>query len=148
VSPADASAAAHLKSLGQGWDLLEANPLGTGLGTVGPRPLPGTTDFPAYVIESYYLAMGVSLGWLGFVWAIALPLTMLFLAIRTTRRGHILEGSCLLAIALATAVVGFVLPTMMEPQMAMIPWSVCALATSSLTGEGSPKAPAPKRATP
>ena len=138
VSAADSSAAAHLTSLGLGWQLLTSHPLGTGLGTVGPRPLPGTSDFPSYIIESYYLAMGVSLGWLGFLWAIALPLAMLALALMALRRGHTLEGTCLLAIGVTTAAIGVVLPTMMEPQIAMIPWSVCALAAASISRGDAP----------
>jgi hypothetical protein len=133
----DASAAAHINSLDIGWALLQANPLGTGLGTVGPRPLPGTSDFPAYVIESYYLGMGVSLGWLGLAWAIALPLAMLLMAILALRCGRTLEGLCLMAFTVSMGVISYVLPTMMEPQMAMIPWSMCALAASSTLGSGS-----------
>jgi hypothetical protein len=133
----DPSAAAHINSLSIGWALLQANPLGTGLGTVGPRPLPGTSDFPPIIIESYYLGMGVSLGWLGLAWAVALPLAMLLMAILALRRGRTLEGLSLLAFTVSMGLISYVLPTMMEPQMAMIPWSICALAASSKLGSGS-----------
>jgi hypothetical protein len=81
--------------------------------------------------------MGVSLGWLGLAWAIALPLAMLLMAILALRRGRTLEGLCLLAFTVSMGVISYVLPTMMEPQMAMIPWSMCALAASSTLSSGS-----------
>jgi hypothetical protein len=137
VGKSDQSTISHLNSLEGGWSLLKANPLGTGLGTVGPRPLPGTSEFPEYIIESYYLAMGVSLGWLGFAWVCFLPVAMLVTAAVALRRGRRLVGLCLLAFSVSMAIISYVLPTMMEPQMAMIPWSLCALAVSSTGGVAS-----------
>jgi hypothetical protein len=135
ASTNDQSTASHFSSLTQGWALVRENPFGTGLGTVGPRPLPGTSTFPKYNIESYYLAMGVSLGWLGFLWAIFLPLAMLMTAVRAIRKGRRLVGLCLLAFSVCVTLISILLPTMMEPQMAMIPWSLCALAVSTTNGE-------------
>jgi hypothetical protein len=126
----DGSTLGHLNSLDAGWSLVKANPLGTGLGTVGPRPLPGTSDYPQNIIESYYLAMGVSLGWLGLLWTALLPLAMLATAVIAMRRGARLVGLCLGAVTISMAILSYVLPTMMEPQIAMIPWSICALAVS------------------
>jgi hypothetical protein len=58
---------------------------------------------------------------------------MLALAVLALRRRLTLEGTCLLAIGVSSAAIGLVLPTMMEPQIAMIPWSVCALTASALS---------------
>jgi hypothetical protein len=127
----DQSTLSHLGSLRAGWSLVQANPLGTGLGTVGPRPLPGTSEFPLWVIESYYLGMGVSLGWLAFAWTGLLPLAMFLTAIAALRRGKSAAGVCLLGFSAAVAIISYFLPTMMEPQLAMIPWSLAALAASS-----------------
>jgi hypothetical protein len=131
----DQSTQAHLESLSDGWSMVKANPLGLGLGTVGSRADPLTSERPQYIIESWYLTMGVSLGWLGLAWAVFLPLAMFLVALTALRRGRSLAGLSLMALAVALAIVSYVLPTMMEPQMAMLPWSLAALAVSPASGQ-------------
>ena len=138
-SPVDPSTTAHVGSLARGWALVVANPLGVGLGNVGARPMPGSGALPGYIVESWYFAMGLSLGWLGLLWAVAFPMLVAIQAIRSWRSaGTALEASALLGIAVLVAIVGIVLPTMMEPEVAIVPWAVLALVasgarTSSLT---------------
>ena len=139
ASNADPGTLVHLDSLQTGWALVRANPLGTGLGTVGPRSLPGTSESPKYIIESYYLAMGVSLGWPGLSWALFLPLAMFLTAAAALRRGRSLAGLCLLAFSVPMAMISLVLPTMTEPHLAMIPWVLAALAVSSTPGSSTPE---------
>lgn len=138
----DPSTEGHLASLSAAWSAVEAHPLGLGLGTVGSRADPLTSERPQYIFESWYLTMGVSLGWLGLAWAVFLPFAMFFSALIALRRGRSLAGLSLLGLSVALAIVSFLLPTMMEPQMAMVPWSVAALAVSSAPGRASVPAPA------
>jgi hypothetical protein len=141
----DPSTLGHLDSLSAAWSVVQANPAGLGLGTVGSRADPLTSQRPQYIIESWYLTMGVSLGWLGLAWAVLLPFAMLFSALVALRRGRSLAGLSLLGLAIALAIVSFLLPTMMEPQMAMLPWSLAALAVSS-SAAGPTSEPAPASA--
>jgi hypothetical protein len=129
--PADVSTEAHLDSLAQGWSMVESHPWGIGLGTVGSRGVPGLADKPQYILESYYLSLGVMLGWPGLVWAVLLPLVMLLTAIRALRRGDMIVGLALLSLSVSVAIVGYWLPTIMEPEMAILPWSLAAVAVAS-----------------
>lgn len=136
----DPSTQDHLESLSAAWSLVKTHPLGLGLGTVGSRADPLTSERPEYIFESWYLTMGVSLGWLGLAWAAFLPFAMFFTALIALRRGRSLAGLSLLGLSVAMAIVSYLLPTMMEPQMAMLPWSLAALAVSPVSGP----APIPK----
>jgi hypothetical protein len=124
----DTSTVAHGNSLAYGVSLMEANPTGVGLGEVGARKDPITGEHPPYIVESYYLTMGVTFGWVGFAWAVLMPLAFLLTAVRAIRRGLLLAGSVLLGATLAAAVVSVLLPTMAEPQVAMLPWALAAFA--------------------
>jgi hypothetical protein len=131
ATPADPSTYAHLDSLTAGWSMVESHPLGIGLGTVGSRGVPNTSERPQYILESYYLSMGVMLGWPGLAWAFLLPLVMLITAIRALRRGDRTAGLALLALSVSVAIVSYWLPTIMEPEMAILPWSLAAVAVAS-----------------
>ena len=131
----DASTEEHLDSLAAGWSEVASHPLGIGLGTVGSRGVPGISDKPQYILESYYLSIGVMLGWLGLVWAVLLPLVMLLSAIHALVRGNKTVGVALLGMSVSVAIVSFWLPTIMEPEMAILPWSLAALAVSTLPGK-------------
>jgi hypothetical protein len=122
----DTSTVAHGNSLAYGVGLMESHPTGVGLGNVGARKDPITGETPKYIIESYYLTLGVTFGWVGLIWALVLPITFAFCAIRAIRRGLLLTGSALLGATLAAAVVSVLLPTMSEPQIAMLPWCLAA----------------------
>jgi hypothetical protein len=145
VAP-DSSTVDHIASLSQGISLLERHPLGVGLGNVGARAAPGTTEMPRYIVESWFLAMGLTLGWLGLLWAVAFPLILALMAYRVLiRRRDPLPAIALAVIAPAIVLVGLLLPTMMEPQIAMFPWAICGLAvvvvqrsqsTNGTTGNG------------
>ena len=111
--------------------MVESHPLGIGLGTVGSRGVPNTSERPQYILESYYLSMGVMLGWPGLAWAFLLPLVMLITAIRALRRGDRTAGLALLALSVSVAIVSYWLPTIMEPEMAILPWSLAAVAVAS-----------------
>jgi len=111
--------------------MVESHPWGIGLGTVGSRGVPGLVDKPQYILESYYLSLGVMLGWPGLVWAVLLPLVMLLTAIRALRRGDMVVGLALLSLSVSVAIVGYWLPTIMEPEMAILPWSLAAVAVAS-----------------
>jgi hypothetical protein len=117
--------------------MVASHPLGIGLGTVGSRGVPETTELPQYVLESYYLSMGVMLGWLGLGWAVLFALGLLITAGRAIRRGSTTVGLALLALSISLAIVSYWLPTIMEPEMAILPWSLAALAVSPLTGIAS-----------
>jgi O-antigen ligase len=143
----DPSTQGHLESLAAAWSAVQANPLGLGLGTVGSRADPLTSERPQYIFESWYLTMGVSLGWLGLAWAVFLPFAMFLSALIALRRGRSLAGLSLLGLSIALAIVSYLLPTMMEPQMAMLPWSLAALAVSSASGLTPVLAPAATAAT-
>jgi hypothetical protein len=127
----DNSTVDHLASLSDAWAVIRTHPLGVGLGTVGARSVPITGERPHYIIESWYFSMGVSMGWLGFAWAILLPIALLACALVSIRRRHALAGYALLGTALTVAFVGFLLPTMMEPQIAMIPWALAGFAVGA-----------------
>ena len=131
----DSSTVAHANSLELGVQLMEANPLGVGLGNVGPRTDPITGERPRYLIESYYLTLGVTFGWIGLVWALLLPLAFAVCAIRAIRRGVVLAGSALLGAAFAAAIVSILLPTMSEPQIAMVPWALAAFVAGPVLGK-------------
>jgi hypothetical protein len=149
----DPSTQGHLESIAAAWAVVEAHPLGLGLGTVGSRADPLTSERPQYVFESWYLTMGVSLGWLGLAWAAFLPLAMFLTALMALRRGRTLAELPLLGLSIAMAIVSYLLPTMMEPQMAMLPWALAAFAVSAapgeptvpaLAGQGRTTSPAPR----
>jgi hypothetical protein len=133
----DPSTVDHLISLSDGWALVQANPLGVGLGTVGSRVVPGTNEQPQMVFESWYLTMGVMLGWPGLIWCALFPLALLIAAIQALRRKRELAGLVLLGMSVSVATVSFLLPTMAQPQLAMLPWAVGALALAGTQGWGS-----------
>jgi hypothetical protein len=124
----DSSTIAHANSLSYGWSVVQANPLGVGLGEVGYRVVPWTGERAKYVIESWYLTMGMSLGWAGFVWALLLPPVFFLLALAAIRRGRVLPGLALLGTSVAIGGICVLLPTMAEPQLAMLPWALAAFA--------------------
>jgi len=140
----DPSTQGHIESLSAAWSAVTTHPLGLGLGTVGSRADPLTSERPEYIFESWYLTMGISLGWLGLAWAVFLPFALFFTALMALRRGRSLAGLSLLGLSIGMAIVSFLLPTMMEPQMAMLPWSLAALALSPALGP--PSAPEPAAA--
>jgi O-Antigen ligase len=126
--PPDPSTIGHVASLAQGWQLVVAHPLGVGLGNVGARPFPGSTEQPTYVVESWYLAMGLSLGWLGLVWALVFPAALGLAAIRALNRERaVLSALVALGLAALVAFVSLLLPTMQEPEVAMLPWVIFGL---------------------
>lgn len=126
--PPDPSTIGHIESLAEGWQLVVSNPLGVGLGNVGARPFPGSTERPTHIVESWYLAMGLSLGWLGLVWALLFPAAVGFAAIRALARERtVLSALVALGLGALLAFVGVLLPTMMEPEVAMLPWVAVAL---------------------
>jgi len=126
--PPDPSTIGHVASLAQGWQLVVAHPLGVGLGNVGARPFPGSTERPTYVVESWYLAMGLSLGWLGLVWALVFPAALGLAAIRALNRERaVLSALVALGLAALVAFVSLLLPTMQEPEVAMLPWVIFGL---------------------
>jgi hypothetical protein len=131
----DPSTLGHLESLSAAWSAVEAHPLGLGLGTVGSRTDPLTSERPQYIIESWYLTMGASLGWLGLAWAVFLPFAMFLTALAALRRGRSLPGLSLLGLSIGLGMVSLLLPTMVEPQMAMLPWSLAALALAPASRE-------------
>jgi len=130
----DTSTVAHGNSLVYGVTLMEAHPTGVGLGNVGARTDPLTGERPSYIIESYYLTLGVTFGWVGLAWALALPVAFGACALRAIRRGLPLAGAALLGATLAFAVVSVLLPTMAEPQIAMLPWALAGFAAGPLLG--------------
>lgn len=121
----DPSTIGHISSLVEGWRLVVAHPLGVGLGNVGARPYPGSAERPQYVVESWYLAMGLSLGWLGLVWAIVFPAAIGVAAVRALHRERaVLWALAAVGLAALLAFVSLLLPTLMEPEVAMLPWVV------------------------
>jgi hypothetical protein len=135
----------HLNSISTGWQLVEQHPMGLGLGTVGSRGDPLSSQHPQYIFESWYLTMGVSFGWLGLVWAVFLPLAMFLTALFALRRGPSLMALSLLGLAITLAIVSYWLPTMLQPQLAMLPWSLAALVVSPISAGAPPPAPADAR---
>ena len=133
----DASTADHFKSLRTAAALVQAHPLGVGLGDVGARVVPLTGQKPKYIIESYYLTVGASVGWLGLLWSLLMPLAFGICALQALWHRQKLIGLSLLGTAAVVAFVGILLPTMAEPQIAMIPWAIAAFAVgaSRLTGD-------------
>jgi uncharacterized SAM-binding protein YcdF (DUF218 family) len=92
---------------------------------------------PTYIVESWFLTMGLTLGWLGLLWAIAFPLILALMAYRILiRRRDPLPAIALAAVAPAIVLVGLLLPTMMEPQIALFPWAMCGLAVVALEDRG------------
>lgn len=141
-SPPDPSTIGHIGSLTEGWQLVTAHPLGVGLGNVGARPFPGSTQRPEYIVESWYLAMGLSLGWPGLVWAIVFPAAIGVAAVRALHRERaVLCALAAVGLAALVAFVGVLLPTMMEPEVAMLPWVVIGLLAARMPNP-SPVAPA------
>lgn len=130
--PAEGSTVDHVTSLQEGMALVVDHPFGVGLGDVGSRTVPGSEQRPAYFAESWYLTMGLSLGWLGLLWAVAFAVALAALAIDQVRRGtDPVIGLSLIGVVAVVAVVGMVLPTMMEPQVAILPWVVAGLAVET-----------------
>ena len=141
----DSSTQGHMQSLAAGWSMLVSHPLGTGLGTVGSRAVPGSAEKPTYILESWYLSMGVSLGWAGIAWTLFF-LGALFAAVASSlRRMRSVVGLALLAVTVEVAVISFVLPTMLEPQIALVPWLLAALAVIG-PGAAEPRAAEPRAA--
>ena len=132
----DTSTIGHIDSLGQGWQLVVDHPLGLGLGNVGARPFPGSTDRPKFIVESWYLSMGLSLGWVGLIWALLFPFSLGLAAFRTFRRDrNSLAALGTLGLAALLAFVSLLLPTMMEPEVAIIPWVVLGSISGPLLGQ-------------
>jgi hypothetical protein len=144
--PGDSSTVDHIASLQEGVRLVQNHPFGVGFGNVGSRVVPGTDDKPTYFAESWYLTMGLSLGWLGLLWAVAWTVGLAGLAIQAIRRRRTSAVGLSLIGAVATvAIVGLLLPTLMEPQIAILPWTLAALAVQeTLRGDHqrSPTLPA------
>jgi hypothetical protein len=141
--PRDSSTIGHIGSLGQGWRLVSTNPFGVGLGNVGARPIAGSSERPEYLVESWYLAMGLSLGWVGLAWAAAFPVVLGLAAWRSLRRDRsaampLVAGGVTVLVAL----VGLVLPTMMEPEAAILPWAVAALVANGARSTAAMDQPA------
>lgn len=134
----DPSTVGHIDSIAAGLRLVAANPLGIGLGKVGARPAPGSSDTPGYIVESWFLAMGLMLGWPGLLWALAFPLMLCFMAyLGWVRRRDPLPTIALAAITPVVVIIGVALPTLTEPQIAMFPWVMCGLAVVALQRDGS-----------
>jgi hypothetical protein len=128
----DMSTTDHLQSLRTALKLVEEHPVGLGLGDVGARVDPITGQKPDYIIESYYLTVGASIGWLGFLWSLLMPLAFAACAIQLFRRRQKLVGLSLLGTAAVVGFVSILLPTMAEPQIAMIPWALAAFGVGAL----------------
>ena len=142
----DTSTDIHLQSLGNALNVIASHPLGVGLGSVGARAVPLSGEKPDYIIESWYFTEGVSLGWLGLAWAFLVPIAFGAVAILAIRRGKGFVGYALLGTAVVVGCVSFLLPTMAQPQVAMIPWSVAgfAVGAGSLVADrraGAPESP-------
>jgi O-antigen ligase len=137
ATPVERSAEGHFKSLSNGWSIVQSHPLGVGLGTVGSRSDPQTSERPQYIFESWYITMGASLGWLGLAWAVFLPLAMFLSAFVALRRRRSLAGLALMGLSIAIAIEGYALPTMMQPQIAMLPWSLAALVLCPVSGQAT-----------
>ena len=134
--PAEGSTVDHITSLQEGMSLLRSHPFGVGLGNVGSRAVPGSDERPAYFAESWYLTMGLSLGWLGTLWAVAWTVGLAGLAMWVVgRRTGSDVGLSLIGVVATVAIVGLLLPTMMEPQIAVLPWALAGLAV--VVGSGS-----------
>jgi hypothetical protein len=130
----DPSTHDHLESLKAGWTVIESNPAGLGLGTVGSRADPLTSEKPKYIFESWFLTMGVSLGWAGLAWSALLPISMFLTALRAIRRRVSDLAIALLGFSVSIALVSYLLPTMAEPQLAMLPWVLAALVVGDRAG--------------
>ena len=135
----DTSIGGHVNSFDDALTLMKAHPTGVGLGNVGARTDPITGESQPYIVESYYLTMGVTFGWIGLVWALLLPIAFGVCALRAIRRGLLLTGSALLGATLAVAFVSILLPTMAEPQVAMLPWALAAFAVGAGSLASRPK---------
>lgn len=122
----DSSTVGHITSLSEGVRLLSANPFGIGLGNVGAHGLPGEAIDSRYVVESWYLSMGLALGMLGLVWSVVVVMSMALSGTRAAIRRREAASIALVGVAVLTGLVGFVLPTMLEPQLAMLPWALAA----------------------
>ena len=137
--PAEPSTGGHLSSLGEGSRLLLAHPLGIGFGDVGSRELPMSSGKPGYIVESWYLMMGLSLGWAGLVWAALFLASLGWSAfLRVRRPPTSIIDLTLVGLIPAVALLSFFLPTLFEPQLAMVPWAfggLVALHVGSTGGE-------------
>jgi hypothetical protein len=142
----DGSTVDHIASLQEGVRLVVDHPFGVGLGNVGSRTIPGSDQRPQYFAESWYLTMGLSLGWLGLVWAIVWTICLAGLAVVSIRRGtSSVIGLATIGTVATVCMVGVLLPTLMEPQIAILPWALAALAVQSARGrvESADSATAP-----
>lgn len=127
-SPAgDPSAAGHVDSIRRAVEMIAAHPLGLGLGVVGARTVPGDATAEPLIVESWYLSLGLTFGWLGLLWTALVPFAFWRSGLRATR---LLSPIGLMATGSATvvAVTGFLLPTMLEPHVALLPWVLVAVA--------------------
>lgn len=127
--PTDPSVEGHAASLRESLALVVEHPLGIGIGNVGARAVPGSTEKPLLVVESWYLSMALALGWLGLAWAIAFTIALFATGARGFRRAPESMSSRFLpalGLGVIVAVVGMVLPTMLEPQAADVPWMLLA----------------------
>ena len=131
-TPVDSSTAAHISSLSEGLSMLSANPFGLGLGKVGAHGLPGSAE-GGLIVESWYLSMGLALGIPGLFLALAVIAAMVWQGANAalSRRSRI--GAALAGVAAMAGIVGIVLPTMLEPQLAMIPWALSGAFLASAT---------------
>jgi len=127
----DPSAAGHVASIRRAVDAIVDHPLGLGLGVVGARTGPGDAAAEPLIVESWFLSLGLTFGWLGLLWASLVPFAFWRSGLRATR---LLPAIGLMTVGSATmvAVNGFVLPTMLEPQVALLPWVLVAVAEGAL----------------
>jgi hypothetical protein len=125
--PVDSSTAAHASSIADSFALMAANPLGLGLGRVGAHGLPGSAG-ASVIVESWYLSMGLAMGLPGFALAIATLVAMVAAGVSSWSGPGEPERAAAVGIAVMAAVVGVLLPTMLEPQLAILPWAAAGLA--------------------
>ncbi len=125
--PVEGSTVDHITSLQDGVRLVTIHAFGVGLGNVGSRSVPGSEERPAYFAESWYLTMGLTLGWLGLLWALLWTVSLAALAIGTLRRMDTVIPLSLLGTVVTVVFVGLLLPTLVEPQVAVLPWALAGL---------------------
>lgn len=131
--PPEPSTGGHLSSLAAGTHLMIAHPLGIGLGNIGSRQLPLSSEKPDYIVESWYLMMALSLGWLGLAWSLWFLTALGWTAIRAFGRSRASPiPLALVGLVPGIAVVSFFLPTLFEPQLAMVPWALGAASLPAL----------------
>lgn len=129
VPPPDPSTEGHIVSLRESVALLADHPLGVGLGNVGTRTVPGARAAPEYLAESWYLTLGLSLGWLGFLWAVSFFPMFVVWTVRSIRSP--LVRATLAGLMVTAGTVGVVLPTLTEPVAGNVLWSVLAAVVAS-----------------